>query len=214
MKISEHCPAVSGFKEKLSWEVNTYKKFIAPQRVENNSGWGVIKDMTGVGAIYSMGTDWSHMKRAMTAFKWLKSSGSQVNKELNQLNNPKILRSVNDLRQMAKKTFDGVGSDALRGMASKAWYLGSLTLGVLGLCLESTPIAFIGALGMVGATGYFVMNAVYRADEAKSVQNTTDLLDKMLNNLGDQLNQEIASEPKADGENVQKTSEPATAPAA
>ncbi len=208
MKISERCPALSEFKEKLSWEVNTYKKFIAPQR--NQGAWTVFKDLTGVGALHSMGMDWSHLKRSLSTWSWLKATIPQTEKELGQQENTKMYRSVTELRNLSMSTFDGLGNEAISGIAMKAAYVSSFALGTLSFVLGAEVGMVLGAVGAVLATGAMVANAAYRADDAKSTENTTRLLNQMLNNLGEQLNQEIAAAPKAGADTVQ----PSTAPAA
>ncbi len=213
MRIGDQYPGISSINETLSREVNTYKKFIAPQRTENLSN--MLYDMSIWGTFQSIGMDKEHLKRFNGILDTIRSSMPQIHFESSQMQQAKPVRLVFDLLNQANRTFKNQSAEATAGILSKTIYASGVALGGLSLLLGSMPGIFLGATASVAATGYFLMNAECRAGDSRSIQNKINLMENTISLIREELNQEIPAEPTAATVNPEAAApEPITAPAA
>lgn len=110
-----------------------------------------LADISGIGAIYHIGSDCANLQRTKRALTWIQDV------------RPSIDRSGQRICDENKAHFTDERATVLRSLISKVAYLGMLSLIIAGACLSSNFLLTMGIIGAVGLAAFFMGRAGYES---------------------------------------------------
>ena len=153
--------------------------------LNNDFRWGLSRpnkysfgealcDLSGVGAVYNLGSDVALLQRNKRMAAWIRGADSKQS--------PRVLRLINNSAQF----FDSQNSSLYRSLISKVAYLGTFTAALAGYYFSRPLVQNTGLAGSLVLGTYFMGKAGFHAVNS-SVEERGQYLVSERRNLAFQL---------------------------